>query len=398
MNTTMKLSGPVPLLVAVLLLGVPFLARAQEPTVWYRLGAGTVSVPRPAGVEGLNCLLPENSSGYVAVWDTADSAVVERRAANGSQLWQWTPPTPLPETNELTRVVLSSLSRTLWCSSLRWFFLSNSNGVPVRSGSWSLPYLDPTRILIQNENLYVLYGTNASVYNTNMEFQATIAATLPTGYWQNYAGAWLLDLSNRTNHTIRLATLNTNIQVANIFEVQLPTGNAEGYTDHRVLGADADRLFVASCIYWPSLFSSRQYFTLIDRNGNVGFQHYFDGNQILTGSTTLDDGWVLSARSIGETEPRHLLYHADAHGRPQWQVIIGTGAPQQYRVLNTLPPRVLEFVNPTNLVIRPVVRATWFEVWRSILWPDLHWSDNPGLAPAASTNYFWITPFRLNNS
>lgn len=363
-----------------------------------QLSSTALPVPNPSGTNSLNCLLPFNGGGYVAVWDTVDSSIVERRAADGTQVWVWTPPTPLPVERELARVVLYSKTHTLWCSTMRWYFLDNTNGVPARAGQWSLPYLDPSRTVIQNDRLYVLYGSNASIYSTNMEFQGTISVDIPEGYWQSHAGSWLVDLGSRTTHGIRLATLGADLAVGAPFEAPLPTHRTGGYVDHRVLEATAGSIFVVSSVYWSSPPETRHYFTLVSSAGAVLSQHRLDCNQIITGSAVSPDGWWLSAQFLAEAAPRHMIFRVDPAGRPFWQVIIDRSAPKNYRLLNTDPPQVVELRDGSNLSIRPVVLVSAFDVLSSIIWPAVQWSVNPPRVPRASTDYFWITPIRFNNS
>jgi len=399
MNNPMKHRWLVPVLIAAALDAAVWTGRAQtwETTLFYKLGESGMTVACPSEAQELNCLLGENSGGYVAVWDTVDSAIVERRDAAGTPLWAWMPPTPLPETNELTRVVLSSRTHTLWCSAQRWFFLDNTNGAPVRAGLWTLPYLDPSRIIIQNDNLYVLYGANASIYNTNMEFQGTIPTAIPEGYWQSFAGSWLVDLRSRTNNAVRLATLEPGIQVSRTWEFGLPSTVPNGYTDSRVLGADTNSILLLSSIHWPALARTSHYFSLVDRAGNVGFQHQMEGNCLVTGHAVVEDGWLLSARYFAETESRHVLYRADAYGRPHLQVVMDTGSSKQYRVLNTRPPRAVSISSPLDCTIHPIVPVPLSEVFFSLIWPPLAWSEFPSPAPLGTTNAFWMTPIHLNN-
>ena len=397
MKTFLALLMPV----TMLLLSLQTRSLAQESDFWwpYRVGTGSLAMPNPTGTNTLNCVLPENSGGYVAVWDAGDSAIVERRNSLGNQLWTWSPPTPLPVQSELTRVVYGGPNRVLWCSTMRWFFLDNTNGLPVSNGLWSLPYLDPSRIIIQDDNLHVLYGNNASVYNTNMEFQATLTdLAMPSGYWQSYAGAWLVDHSTRRDYFIRVAPLNAGLQVGDPFHIALPSETTGGYVDHRVLGADAGALFVVSTIHWAPLGRSRLYYTLLDRTGGVRFQHRVVCNQIITGSAVLaGGGWLLSTQFLGEAQPRQSLFIVDSLGRPYWQVVIAGTDPVQYQVLNTSPPRVLRFANETSLAIHPAVPTHWLDVWESLLLPSTDWVSDPPPAPVGGTNHFWNTPIRVNN-
>jgi hypothetical protein len=281
---------------------------------------------------------------------------------------------------------------------MRWYFLDNTNGIPARAGQWSLPYLDPSRTVIQNDRLYVLYGSNASIYSTNMEFQGTISVEFPEGYWQSHAGSWLVDLGSRTTHGIRLATLGADLTVGAPFEVPLPTPRGGGYVDHRVLEATAGSIYVVSSVQWSAPPETRHYFTLVNSAGAVLSQHRLDCNQIITGSAVCSDGWWLSAQFVAEAAPRHMIFRVDPAGRPFWQVIVDRSAPKNYRLLNTDPPQVVELVDGSNLAIRPVVLVSAFDVLSSIIWPSVQWSVSPPRVPRASPDYFWITPIRFNNS
>lgn len=384
--------------VGVCTLAVTLLAQTVDFEYPYQLLAAAQTLQGPEGTNRLNCVLPENSGGYVAVWDVGRSAVIERRNAAGAQLWSWAPPTPLPLDIELTRVVLSGRGRLLWCSPVRWYFLDHTNGVPVSSGLWSLPYLDPSRIVIQEDRLYVLYGTNASEYDTNMVFRGTLTGVaMPEGYWQAVGGSWLIDLGARQTYAIRLARLDPALQIGTPFEVALPATDAAGYVDHRVLGADTNAILVASSVHWPAQGRSVQYFSTIDRSGTLRSRHQTDCNQIVTGSIPLSNGWLLSAQFLGESQPRQSLFAVDQWGRPHWQVLMPNTAPAQYRILNANPPRVLRFAQETNLTIHPASQVHWSTVASSLVWPSTTWDSMGFPAPLGSTNRFWNIAVWRNN-
>lgn len=365
----------------------------------YVMGAALHTLSGPEGTNRLNCVLPENDGAYVAVWDVGSSALIERRSAAGSQLWTWAPPTPLPVDNELTRVVLSGRDRVLWCSTMRWYYLNLTNGVPASSGAWSLPYIDPGRIVVQNDQLHVLYGSNASVYDTNMTFQGTLSdINLPEGYWTAAGGAWLIDHSARTTYAIRLATLDAGLQIGTPFSIALPPTTEGGYVDHRVLGADTNAILVLSSVHWPTLTRTRHYFSTVDRTGTLRSRHSTDFNQIVTASVPLATGWLLSAQFLGETLPRQSLFVVDGFGRPHWQVLMPNTAPVQYRILNSNPPRVLRFAEDTSLTIHPTSQVEWWTVLDSLIWPSTSWDTTGFPAPLSGTNHFWNTAIRLNNS
>jgi hypothetical protein len=365
----------------------------------YVVQTATQTLVGPQGTNRLNCVLSENSGGYVAVWDVENSAAVERRSAAGVQTWAWSPPQPVPVDPELTRVVLGGRDRVLWCSALRWYLLNLTNGVPLSSGTWSLPYLDPSRIIVQDDLIHVLYGTNASVYDTNMVYQGTLTGIeFPPGYWKEVGGAWLIDLSVRSEYTIRLATLDAGLQIGAPFQVSLPPTEEEGYVDHRVLSANTNAILVASSVHWPAQARTLHYFSIVDRSGALRSQHSIHCNQIITGSVPLPTGWLVSAQFLGETQPRQTLYAVDAFGRPHWQVVMPNPAPIQYRALNAFPPRVLRFADETSLAIHPTTQVDWWTVLGSLVWPATSWGDSGYPAPVSGTNHFWNTSIRLNNT
>jgi len=363
----------------------------------YDLSMSTILVPSPTGTNTLNCLLPENSGGYVAVWDEPTGPLVERRDASSVRLWSWVPPEPLPAEQETTRIVLASRTHTLWCSADRWFFLSKTNGAVSRNGLWTLPYLDPSRVIIQDDKLHVLYGSNASVYDTNMEFQGTLTTAFPSGYWRAYGGSWLVDMQSRESHAIRLCTLATNLQVTSTFAVALPTELTGGYVEHRVLGAEPSRILIVSSLNWPT--RTFFYYTLVRSDGTVGFQHFMNHNQVLTGAAPIADGWLLSARNLGVTEPRHTLYRVDDYGRPRWQVGIDLGGSRQYVVVNSNPIRLLYLNGTTTIATRGVRLKPWYESWSKIIWPPTTYVTAFDVSSLRSvTNHFWMEPVRFNNS
>ena len=72
--------GVLPVWIVVILLTVPAAAQTTEFGNPYVIGAAMQSLTGPDGTNRLNCVLPENNGGYVAVWDVGNTAVVERRS------------------------------------------------------------------------------------------------------------------------------------------------------------------------------------------------------------------------------------------------------------------------------------------------------------------------------
>ena len=244
-------------------------------------GAGR-AVPSPDGSSVFNCFLPDNSGGYVAVWDEATNSTVilEDRGASGTQLWQQTLGMAAGEN---TRVVLGSAARVLWCSAQRWVFLDRGSGTVVTTGAWNQPGLDPSKVIIQNDVLYIINGTVAAVYDTNMTQLPAVSAAPPEGLWRSYAGAWMIDMSARTNYCIRVASILTGVQT----DLPLPATLPGGYTEHHVLGANTNVLFVLSSINWPA--NTQHYFTLCNAT-NILFQEQMTFNETVTGAAALNDG------------------------------------------------------------------------------------------------------------
>jgi len=375
----------------------------------YDLGGWSRAVPTPVANASLNAFLPENSGEYVAVWDLADgTALVERRNMGGQQTWSWSPPLPKPDPQETTRAVIAGPTHLLWASSLRWYYLKLSDGSVTRSGTWSLPYLDATRLVPQNDLLYVIYQPDnqliASVYNTNMESLGTVQLNWPEGFWRAYAGTWMVDLSQRTTRRLRAARLGPNLSVLGVTEVQFQHARDGGYLEHVVLGANTNGLFLASTLSWPE--TATTYFTYLNAAGNVAFQHRLTANQMITGAAVLTNGWLLSAQFLGEPASRHTLYRVDTYGRPHWQVQFAADPTQQNVIVNTSPPRLLRFNNTTPYELREVTPVNWWSVWGRLLWNgpwhgvDLFWHgaafDISGIC--GDTNYFWREPVRPNNT
>jgi hypothetical protein len=299
MNTTQPsrhLRTPLAV-VAGLLLGWVVEAPAQYLR-GYALGTNTTPLVTPEGAEDLNSVLPEPEGGFVAVWDTPLSAIVQRRDRDGVLLWSWVPPQPLPVPSELTRAVYGTRTHTLWCSVKRWYLLENETGAAVREGMWTLPYLDPSAIIIHSEKLHVSYQgssliynpstgqvepiTYSSVYNTNMEYQTVVTNTSAVGFWHSFGGAWLLDFGQRTNKLLRLGTISPGFVMETPFTVNLPVpasasyASQLGFVDHKVLSADTNAITVLSTVHWPALAETRHYFTTVDRNRNVIARHTFN--------------------------------------------------------------------------------------------------------------------------
>ncbi len=395
-----------------LLLAAPA-GRGEEYDQWtllqpYDLGGWSRAVSTPAANASLNAFLPENNGEYVAVWDLEDgTALVERSNMGGVQTWTWSPPLPKPDPQETTRAVIAGPTHLLWASSLRWYYLNLTDGSVTRSGTWTLPYLDATRLVPQNDLLYVIYQPDnqlvASVYTTNMESLGTVQLNWPEGFWRAYAGTWMVDLSQRTTRRLRAARLGPNLSVLGVTEVQFSHARDGGYLEHVVLGANTNGLFLASTLSWPE--TATTYFTYLNAAGNVAFQHRLTANQMITGATVLTNGWLLSAQFLGEPASCHTLYRVDTYGRPHWQVRFAGDPTQQNVIVNTSPPRLLRFNNATPFELREVTPVNWWSVWDRLLWNgpqhgvELFWHgsafDLSGIC--GDTNYFWREPVRPNN-
>lgn len=378
----------------------------------YDVGSWNLPIPVPAYTNSLNSFLPENSGGYVAVWDLADSrlaenALVERRDSSGNLIWSWSPPEPKPDPLESTRAVMAGRTHVLWASSQRWFYLNLADGSVTRSNEWSLPYLDATRLVPQNDLLYVIYQPDeqlyASVYTTNMEQVGTLLLNWPPGYWRAYAGAWMVDLSQRTNRTLRVARLGPALSVLGVSQISFASAKAGGYIEHRVLGANTNGLFVASSLNWPDYTIT--YFTYLNADGTVAFQHQLIANQMITGVAVLTNGWLVSAQTLGDPMPRHVLYRVGSMGRPHSQITFASDPLQQNVMLNTSPPRLLRLINSTPWEQRAVELQDWKSRFLRLLWKSqngvtLYWDsrafDISGII--GDTNYFWREPVRLNNT
>lgn len=431
------------LVATALAAGGPVLGEGEEYESWiflrpYDLASGSRPIPSPAYTNSLNSFIPDNDGAYVAIWDLDDSgtavnALVERRDAFGNQVWSWSPPEPKPDPQESTRAVIASRTHVLWASSLRWFYLNLTNGAVTLSGEWQRPYLDATRLVPQDDRLYVIYdsddGLRADVFDTNMVWNGVLQLNWPTEqlengqlnwprqpldeeqlrrarrcFWRVYAGSWMVDLSQRTNRTLRAARLGPNLSVLGVTVIPFEHELEGGYIEHRVLGANPTNLFVASSLNWPE--TTTTYFTCLNSDGTVAFQHRLAANQMITGAAVLTNGWLISAQFLGELQPRHTLYRLDSLGRPYWQVRFAADATQQNVVLNTSPPRLLRFNNSTPVELRELERKDWWILWSRLLWHptahgvELNWDnrafDISGII--GDTNYFWREPVRLNNT
>ena len=349
-------------------------------------------VPRPTETCRFNSLMPENSGGYVAVWDDAANNLVllEHRSATNTQTWQMT---LTLATDETTRVVLSSANRVLWCSAQRWVFLDRATGTNIATETWDQPMLDAQKVIIRDDILHFINDGYAYRYDTNMTALPTLTAEPPQGYWFSYAGTWLVDQSSRTSHSIPFAIIATGVRG----EIPLPTDLEDGYTDHRVLSADSESVFVLSTINWHT--TTLHYFTLFNASG-ILFQRRMSCMETITGVTTLTNGWLLSAQSIGQASPKHYLFRVDPTGAVHAQLRIDPAAPQNYLAMNTVPPRVLHIIDEANMEIIDVEAMSGFGWWmgRTFLNPVVETlSSSSATAPIGSTNYFWSTPICPNN-
>ena len=364
-----------------------------ERTTYYSTSGTARTVAAPNSTCRFNCILPENSGGYVAVWDdpTNSTVLIEKRSSALTQVWQRS---ITLSSNENTRVVLNSATRVLWCSAMRWVFLERSTGTLLDTATWSQPLLDPQKVIIRNDILHFISDGIAYRYDTNMIPLTAVTAEPPQGYWASFAGTWLVDLSNRKSHSIRFASIATGEQG----EISLPCTAEDGYTDHRVLSANSDRLFVLSSINWPT--NTLHFFTLFNLNGVI-FQRRMACMETVTGVTALTNGWLVSAQSIGQTVPRSYLYRLDTAGYPTPQLRIEPASAQTYIAMNTLPSRVLRVSDSSDLAIMDVSPMSGFGWWfgRTIINPDvvtLLVTANT-MAPVGSTNYFWLSTICPSN-
>jgi hypothetical protein len=385
--------------------GRPLTAQADETESWYCYApeGAAQPVPYPNESSTFNCILPENSGGYVAVWDDATNSLVilEHRSATGVQTWT---NTLFLATNENTRVVLASTNRVLWCSAQRWVFLNRDTGAIVATAAWDHPLLDPNKIIIRDrydvglgkDILHVINSGTATAYlfDTNMTARGSCLAAPPQGLWASFAGTWLIDLSNRTNHSIRVALLT---DLDNPRDIPLPTTLDGGYTENRVLSADTNTMYVLSSINWPTI--TLHYLTLFNGDGII-FQNRMSCRESFTGVTAMPNGWLLSARTIGATVAEHYLFRVDTDGGVNPQLRIYPSAPQNYIALNTDPPRVLHVIDAAHSEIFTVTSEPWWHWWLDgsvFLTPNvevLRSSEHD--APIGSTSSFWLTPICPN--
>ena len=388
------------------LAGRPLATFADDWDHWtgYSPTGTAVPVPYPSANCQLNSILPENDGGYVALWDDFTNRVVvlERQSPTRTQIWT---NCYVLETNENSRVILGGATRILYCSAQRWVLLDRDTGTNVATAEWDQPKLDPNKLIIRDDATYgkdilhVVNGGIASLFDTNMTFITNRTAEPPQGFWASHAGTWLIDLSNRTNHSIRVALITDLVQR----EIPLPTTLTGGYSEHRVLSADANRMFVMSSINWPT--TMLHYFTLFDRTGVV-FQKWMSSMEIFTGVTALSDGWLISARSVGNTGAKHYLFRVDPDGEVHDQLRISPSTPFHYVALNTAPPRILHIKAGGSMEIVEVVAERW-SFWdylfdkRDVISPPVedlvHLADGDSGAPIGGTNSFWLTPICPNS-
>ena len=303
------------------------------------------------------------------------------------------PAAGLPTTQPTNRfIILSSLCSSQAtvaadCATAAAHFQSaweSDEGIALTSATTGWPTADWGDVLIQRVDYR---------YDTNMTALTTLTAEPPQGYWFSYAGTWLVDQSSRESHSIRYALIATGVQG----EIPLPTDLEDGYTDHRVLSADSESVFVLSTINWPT--TTLHYFTLFNASGII-FQRRMSCMETITGVTSLTNGWLLSAQSIGQANPKNYLFRVDPTGAVHAQLRIDPAAPQNYLAMNTVPPRVLHIMDEANMEIIDVEAMSGFGWWmgRSFLNPAVETlRGSPATAPVGSTNYFWITPICPSN-
>lgn len=383
------------LVLAFCLAGGRGLVRADDiwdSGVFYAPTGNPRPIVAPSGTAQFNCILPENSGGYVTVWDDATNRLVVVRGTTAADTHPWLQQVTLGD-GENTRVVLGSATRVLWCSAQRWVFLDRASGTVLSTATWDQPLLDPQKVILRDEILHFISDGLAYRFDTNMTQLATVIAEPPQGYWASYAGAWLVDLSNRRSHSVRFASIGNGLQG----EIPLPTSLAEGYTDNRVLSANSETMLVLSTINWPD--TTLHYFTLFNADG-ILWQRRMSAMETITGVTALTNGWLLSAQTVGETTPKHYLFRMDPNGRIYAHLRLNSATPQSYLALNTLPPRLLHVVNSTTFELLDVAVQSGWGWWTGKTFFDpaiVDLRSSTAKAPVGSTNSFWCTAICPNN-
>lgn len=342
-------------------------------------------IPAPSADSVINCVCPENSGGYVAVWDQSVSgnAVVEHHDEFNALIWrQVIAPT---STNENTRLVLAGTDRVLWGSAFRWLLLDQATGNILRSGEWNYPDLDTRKVILRNDQFYIQQGQQITGYNRDVDCTGTVSSGLEEGRWDVVEGSWLIDRQDRTNHVLRIATLDDSLQAVNVREVSLPCSTGGGYVSHLALGANDETLVVASSIEWTP--KTLHIFSQVTRDGVVLWQTRVQGSEHLTGSAILNNGWLLSGIDFAYPQGPQFLRLLDFCGWPQARQHDTTSDSQrwEYVVVNTAPPRLLHTITDNNLeifdlaVVQSPPWSTFADLWDDFIFgPPFEPNPTPG--------------------
>jgi hypothetical protein len=376
------------LITAALLLATTVSSEAGF-TAYVTAPPGKTLVP-PSADSVFSTIRPENSGAYIAVWDQTNSpsSVMERRDASNALVWQQVLTNSLGES---TRLVLVGKGTVVWASGSCWTLLDQQTGAILRSGNWNFPTLDPRKLIVRSDAFYVQQGNQITGFNTNMDCIGTVTTALEEGRWDVVEGTWLIDRTARTNHILRVATLNDALQAVNIQEIPLLTSRAGGYVSHMPLGANGSMLVVASTLEWTP--DTLQFFTMVTRDGEVLWQNTVSGSMHLTGSAVLTNGWLLSGIDFAkpETQNRQYLLVIDACGWPQPRQYYDPSLRWEFIVLNANSPRLLQSQDDGRLVLYNLVVTNWTPWWMDTTDPWSEFWIGPAFIPDTSTGY-WSTP------
>ena len=174
----MKTNIACSLTAIALLLGSGLAARASS-TDGYIMDLSSVRTLTPPGADAsFNSIIGENSGAVVVVWDVENGSIVQRCSPQGAEVWRQSF-TWIAE-GECSRVLLGSGTHTLWCSPYRWALIDNATGTITRQDNWSMPDLDPNKIIHQNNVLHIVSGNTAYLYDTNMNFLGQSSVAIPS--------------------------------------------------------------------------------------------------------------------------------------------------------------------------------------------------------------------------
>lgn len=216
---------------------------------------------------------------------------------------------------------------------------------PAPSTSVRAVYVEDTATVERQ----VRSGTVFAAFDTNMTQVATVNSSLDLGTWEAVEGTWLVDRSQRTRPVLRYATLSDALEPTGIREVSLMDSEWEGFVEHRVLGAEPDRLVVVSTL--EKTPATRTVFSIVDRAGNLLWRRTYTGSQHITASAMSERGWLLSGIDFSQASTPQFLWLLTYRGWAQQKQYYYDSQSWEFILHNTDPARLIHHTSDNQVAV-----------------------------------------------